>query len=236
MCSLTYIAQEDHFIFTHSRDEDRQRPASSTIKQQQLGPQQVCFPQDLQASGTWMALSSQGVAACILNGGRVPYKRRSSYPKSRGAIIPALFDYKADIQYFRDDFSFRDYEPFTLIVKEKGRLWALYHDPEWDELQEFDPLGAHLWSSTRLYGEQERRRRAADFYRWLRLQKYRSPSALSRLHLQGSPDYGIQGFLMDREDLATVSLTQITLRAPQGQMYYRQLLESTEDKVELSFD
>ena len=236
MCSLTYIAQENTFTFTHSRDEDRERPASSSIQQRQVGEQALYFPQDQRASGTWMALSSRGVTACLLNGGRISYQRRPNYHYSRGNSIPALFQYDGDIQYFRNDFNFRDYEPFTLIVKGEGRLWALYHDPKEDELQEYDPLGAHIWSSTRLYGEPERSRRSADFFRWLRLENQRSASSLMRLHLQGNASYSIKGFLMNREELATVSLTQVTTDADQGSIYYRQLLKGTEDQVNITFD
>lgn len=230
MCTLTYLPTNEGFVLTHSRDEDRRRPSSAQIETETTGLFRFHAPKDKRAGGTWMGLHEDGRAACLLNGGQIQYRRADSYPVSRGEIIPKLWQYENFRQFFTA-FDRSPYEPFTLVCWEKGRLHALYHNPDEDDWQEYDPGGAHIWTSTRLYPGPERWKRAAHFFRWRRQNAAPMPESIRQLHLVGQPENEILPFTIQRQELRTVSLTQVVHQASRYSLRYQPLPDGKADEI-----
>jgi hypothetical protein len=228
VCTLTFIPQPKGAIFTHSRDEDPSRPSSKEILKKQVKKGIFYFPQDLKAKGTWMGtwVSSERDAvrtACILNGGSVPYKRKSTYLKSRGLLIPSLMD-MANVKELYQGHNFLAYEPFTLIVYEGKRLYKLVHNPNETFLVEEDALQSHIWSSTKLYSLEIRELRKNHFYTWLNSQEAIKPQTLREFHLRGNNEAKLPGFRLKIENvIETVSLTQVAHSLETARMHYHNL-------------
>jgi uncharacterized protein with NRDE domain len=232
MCTLTYLPTQDGFVLTHSRDEDRHRPSSAHVHKGHAQGKTFHYPRDERAGGTWMSLHADGRAACLLNGGQVQYERAAAYPVSRGEIILQLWQYP-DFPRFFHQFDRTAYEPFTLVVWEAERLHALYHNPGEDDWQEYDPAGAHIWSSTRLYPGPERWKRAENFFHWRRLEKAPTPAKIRRLHLEGDPTQNVRPFTLHHKALRTVSLTQVTFQQAEKSLFYQPLPAGTPHQVNL---
>lgn len=228
MCTLTFIPQSSGAIITHSRDEDPKRPSSKEILQKRVDNGLLHFPQDLKAQGTWMGTwvsqnAKTSRTACILNGGSLPYKRKPSYPLSRGLLIPALMEI-TKVQEFYRTHDFSAYEPFTLIVYEEGGLYKLVHNLDEDFLVEKDRCQSHIWSSTKLYSPEIREQRKNHFNTWLNAQEKVDPQSLREFHLRGNRSANFPGFRLKIEGvIETVSLTQVTHEFNETHMHYHNL-------------
>src|SRR5690349_166325 len=90
MCTVTFIPVDKKVFITHSRDEKnvRQRalpPAISVINDEQL-----LFPKDGKADGSWVGCSGRGKAAVLLNGAFRNHIPAPPYRMSRGLIFLEL--------------------------------------------------------------------------------------------------------------------------------------------------
>lgn len=75
-----------------NRDEIRTRPPAAPPKWRACGSRRAIWPMDLEAGGTWIGASDQGLALCLLNLNPDPPIDLRSIGKlrSRGLIIPRL--------------------------------------------------------------------------------------------------------------------------------------------------
>ncbi|MBK6665833.1 MAG: NRDE family protein [Saprospiraceae bacterium] len=67
MCTVSYMPTKSGFILTSSRDESKVRKALPPATYHLHG-QDLVFPKDILAGGTWIAASERGQVACLLNG------------------------------------------------------------------------------------------------------------------------------------------------------------------------
>lgn len=222
MCTLTYFPKKTGFVFTHTRDESPGRPASETIQKGSTTQGPLYFPQDLKASGTWMALGHNR-AACILNGGSEVYQPQANYAVSRGNIIPELFAHKSVGEFYQEH-DFNPYEPFTLIIREGEQLFQLIHNPTQNQLIEHNAEEVNIWSSTKLYRSEIRQRRKEQFFQWLIENPQPTAADLKNFHLGGEDKLENSGFRIKVEGIIeTVSLTQIEVSASASSIFYQRL-------------
>tara|TARA_R110002072_G_scaffold48099_1_gene131578 strand:- start:239 stop:949 length:711 start_codon:yes stop_codon:yes gene_type:complete len=209
MCTLSYIPVEQGYIFTHNRDERSDRLSSQNIIGEKVANRKVYFPKDLEANGTWIAHSPKFRSACILNGGEKAYKRRASYPKSRGIMVLESFEANS-IEDFYNHYNFKDLEPFTLILKEEAKLSAIVHDEDETQLKIFNPNQKQIWSSTKLYSSEVRKKREEWFEAWLKKNPELKPENISAFHQSAGDGNKESDLIMSRWGiLKTVSISQI---------------------------
>ena len=165
MCTVTYVSPAPgHFILTSNRDESANRAAKQLVTVERYG-QQLMFPQDIGAGGTWIAASDHQRVVCLLNGAFEGHRPQPPYRISRGVMVLESFSYLKPADFFQQ-YIFEGIEPFTFIVSEKGQLWEFRWDGSASFLQELDPHAPHLWSSSTLYPAPVRAMRQQWFKNW----------------------------------------------------------------------
>ena len=91
MCTVTFIPlKNNRFVLTSNRDESPQR-SPETISSLRKEGQEIIFPKDKGAGGSWIAASSQDRLVCLLNGAFDCHQRTPPYRKSRGQMVLDFF-------------------------------------------------------------------------------------------------------------------------------------------------
>ena len=227
MCTVTYLPSSEGYILTSNRDEDPRR-ASSQLDCRILAGQKLLYPIDTGAGGTWIAGSNADRAICVLNGAHRPYKRRPPYRRSRGMMALDYFCFEGAEAFFRE-YTFRNMEPFTLIIIENHSLWDLRWDGEKTYLLPLEADEPFIWSSASLYTAEASERRARWFYEWLtQHDRPFTPSDILDLHRSGGVGDRNIDFVMDRgAHLRTLSMTQIVRTNGHLTLNHTPILEST---------
>jgi uncharacterized protein with NRDE domain len=228
MCTLTLNQAGPRFLLTFNRDEQRRRapetPPALSRNDSGLG---ILAPRDGQAQGTWIGVNSRGVAACILNGYMENEKYRhvdSTNNISRGRIIPLVLSaggFKDVLQHIDSVMDPRLFLSFTLVVMGEGNAIAV----QWDGFEdltvrrlesEWEMISSSSWKREEVL---EWRREA--FENWVRSgATFRGD--LPALHLHQPAGKEAWSPLMEREETATRSITQIDLdpRGGRAEMLY----------------
>ena len=129
MCTVSYLPKgKGRFILTSNRDENRQRVAAQIVKQLRPDGQQLLYPKEPVAGGTWIGVSNFDKVICVLNGAFQRHERHLPYRRSRGLVALDFFTYPAAETFF-DDYDFNGIEAFTMVIYDGGKLF----DFRWDE-------------------------------------------------------------------------------------------------------
>jgi hypothetical protein len=170
MCTLTYIPKGNgNFLLTSNRDESKHRqPAVFPVYQTIIG-NQVLFPQDGDAKGTWLAVSENRVVS-LLNGAFKRHKHQPPYRKSRGIVLLECFEYSS-FEQFTFDYDFSGIEPFTIICLDQLHDELEMIEFRWDGLlthfKILQPDQPHIYSSAPLYPKAVRLQREESFAEYL---------------------------------------------------------------------
>jgi uncharacterized protein with NRDE domain len=144
MC-LIALAIDQHarypIVVASNRDEFLDRPAAALDWWAPHGDgPRTLGGRDLDAGGTWMALSAQGRLAMLTNVRDLP--RQNPQAPSRGAVVPAWLASGASAREFWRATLTRGHNPFNLLAADltSGRWW-------WADDQASEPqlLGAGLY-------------------------------------------------------------------------------------------
>lgn len=152
-----------------------------------------------------MATDHAGRSACLLNGGLKNHKREPPYRISRGQLVVQAFE--ADT--FDDFLQVADpdgVEPFTLILFEPGRLQRWVWDGRHSHQFTPAPDKVHLWSSATLYTREEHAVKEGYFRKALD-ERGSDREALLGIHGRDTKT----PFILDREGVRTLSITQLVL-------------------------
>lgn len=223
MCTVTYIPKgTDHFILTSNRDESAKR-ISSAPQFQITQSQHLVFPVDPQSGGSWIAVAPNNRTACLLNGAFDKHQHQPPYRRSRGLVLLDSFDY-ADPGEFVNSYDFKGIEPFTLVLYRPKSLFEI----RWDEVDvHFERLNSsqpHIWSSSTLYNQEVRQRRAQWFTQWLEENKQPVLNDIMDFHQFGGEQDLKNGLVMNRENLVqTLSITAIHKQPAAIEMHHLDL-------------
>lgn len=219
MCTLTFFPlSKNDFILTSNRDE---QPSRETIPPKEYNHEGITliYPKDKRAGGTWIGANKEGRVASLMNGGKIPHKRKEKYRLSRGVVMLELLK-ATDVFNYLDTFDFHGIEPFTLVFiestntadKNSNKPSFLAFELIWDEKKlhrrelEWKP---QIWSSTPLYTREDHQIRTEWFTKFIKENSHISPEAIWEFHhTAGNGDKKI-GLIMDREIVHTKSITQI---------------------------
>jgi uncharacterized protein with NRDE domain len=149
------------------------------------------MPMDPQGGGSWIALSDEGRAACLLNGAREAHASEPPYAKSRGLILKDSFEW-ADPEAFFQEYPLQDLgkdrlriEPFTLVllgVDPEPWIKVLYWKGHERESMELDPKAPHVLSAAKLYSPKIVRDTEERFRSLLQEQSIPTLEALQRFN------------------------------------------------------
>lgn len=226
MCTVTYLPVDGGFVLTHNRDEAPKRsPQQLTLENDLL------FPRDTGAGGTWIAVHRQGLTACVLNGAFVKHRHEPPYRRSRGLVLLDFFEHSTP-ETFWSNYDLEGIEPFTLLFFAEGMVG----EGRWDGVQKhvryLEPDGRHFWCSATLYPPDMQSKRETVFRNWLENHGHKpGPADLLRLHHTGSVGDPQNDYVMNREDrVRTVSISQVVYGRKQLRLRYETLLGGTQEE------
>lgn len=233
MCTVSYVPLgTGNFILTSNRDEN---PARVTLEPDQattlVEAAAIVCPKDSKAGGSWIAMSTNGKVACLLNGAFKKHHHNPPYEKSRGLILMEYFNYNTAIE-FHNKVNLRGIENFTLLMFENGMVYELRWDGEEKFFQLKDEREAHIWSSCTLYDEDTAADKEFKFQDWIEENKKPSADEIAFFHGYNNPD----GFLLELPLVKTVSITTVQKTASSIRMDYHDLLttQNVEKIIKLS--
>lgn len=235
MCTVSYlpISSED-FILTSNRDESPER-SPQAITNVKINGQDILYPQDTKAGGTWIA-GSPGRTICLLNGAFEAHDKKAQYRHSRGSLALSYFDYPHALA-FMHKFNFQGIEPFTLIVKDNSGFFEF----RWDEMEvkyvkHLDDKKSHLWSSSTLYNSAVRAWRQRLFDQFItQLNSPIDEKKMIDFHQFGSPNDLENGFMMNRQErVKTVSISCIKVLGQTTNLFYQDFVHGGRDQQVVS--
>ncbi|MTI31719.1 NRDE family protein [Xanthovirga aplysinae] len=234
MCTVTFLPKADNdFILTSNRDESIMRPPALSPKIYEWKGQKLLFPKDPQGKGSWIAASSQGRVACLLNGAFKPHPMGGSYRKSRGLVLMENFEYSSP-KDFSSLYDFQEIEPFTLILAQNAWLCEIRWDGFHVFYKELPFHKPHIWSSVPLYGPEITARREDWFGKWLKNTPSFTATDIRKFHKFGGEGDSHNDLVMNRHDLLiTLSITSIERKAQKWQMIYEDLKKQQIQEVDL---
>lgn len=209
MCTVTFLYKgEENFILTSNRDE---APTRKTLLPAvyEVNGNNMLFPQDELAGGTWIGASDNNRLVCLLNGAFENHVRQVPYRKSRGVVVKEFLAANTIIP-FVEAYDFSNIEPFTLIIADWNKELRLF-ELVWDGTEKHFgqlPLVPHIWSSSSLYDSRMKAIRKGWFSDFLKENKQDAESILDFHHTAGREDKNT-AVLMDRGFVKTVSITQV---------------------------
>lgn len=236
MCTVTFVPQKGGgFLLTSNRDEQASR-SPQNITTATLYGQQMLFPRDTEAGGTWIAASGQNKVVCLLNGAFKFHQRRPPYRKSRGIMVLECFEYNA-LSDFAESYNFEGLEPFTFVLIDQGELAEL----RWDGSQKYYKKLAtdhlHIWSSATLYDANAQKRREEWFEEWKKTQENYNLSSILDFHKHAGDGDPWNDVIMNRLGMVqTVSITNVISNQNGIAMHYHDLVNQAIKKAKINLE
>lgn len=225
MCTVSFVPQKGGYILTSNRDESPNRktfpPKTATLNNNIT----LIAPVDAEKGGSWIATDGLGRTACLLNGGFTNHQRRLPYRKSRGHFVFEAFE-ALSFSHFIENINLENIEPFTLILI-YDELKVLVWDGGQKHVKLLNNKQPHLWSSATLYNREQHQEKLEVFNGFL-ADGNASPEALLQLH----GVYQNTLFMLNREYVKTVSITQVVMKSGNSVLNYH-LKKHKDDKINL---
>ncbi|SDW36495.1 Transport and Golgi organisation 2 [Lutibacter oricola] len=225
MCTVTFLPlEENNFILTSSRDENRNRETILPKKYIE-DDVELMYPKDKIAGGTWIGESSKNRLVCVLNGAFINHIKKGNYKKSRGVIAKDILKSNNFISYV-EGLNLEGIEPFTMVILDWNKELSLF-ELIWDEktkhftLLEQEPK---IWSSSTLYSNVNKVKRKNLFNSWMQENKFTSKNILQFHHSEEGDKE--QAILMKRTNVETVSITSIKKQQDSIQWFYKDVVNS----------
>ncbi len=225
MCTVTYLPTgNNQYILTSNRDEWPERPTSAPINHEGPNGLTLLYPTDGMAGGSWIAISSSGATACLLNGAYERHERKPPYRRSRGLVLTDSFAYDSFSDFVKE-YDYNDIEPFTLLFIKNETVNELRWDGAKVHFSKPDPAKPHIWASATLYTPEYIAKRSAWFDEWLQNHKDYKPEDIISFHHTGGEGNKYNDIIMNREGLVrTVSITCVVHTNQGSEMIYEDLL------------
>ncbi len=230
MCTVSFLpVSNTEFLLTSNRDELVGRSAAIHPKKNHSFEDELLYPEDPQANGTWICLSKSGFSLCLLNGAFEKHESKPPYRLSRGKVLLDFFNYN-DVDKYIKEYDFQGIEPFTLIIIQQNTTKLIVHELRWDETilstQKMDETSPHIWSSATLYTKETIELREIWFKEWIdNKTEYQVDDILSFHHFGGNIDK-YTNLIIDRGEKKTVSITCIEVLNESKKMFYEDLVST----------
>lgn len=224
MCTVSFVNANGKIIITSNRDEQTIRPSAIEPKNYLINNQNIIFPKDKKAGGTWFAVKENATVLVLLNGAEERHVFKDSWRKSRGIIVLELISSESVIQEWRS-LDLNNIEPFTLVLFENQKLYQL----RWNEIEkttlELDTNQNHIWSSSTLYPKEIREKRADWFSTFLDTKPEVDEEDMFNFHRYTEEGNSENGLIINRDNfLKTLSITQTVIEKNKVAIHYNDLI------------
>ena len=211
MCTVSYVFAHNKIIITSNRDEKVVRPNAVEPKGYLVNNKNIIFPKDQKAGGTWYAITEQATVVVLLNGATEKHELKPSYRKSRGLIVLDIISADSPIDAWETIY-LTDIEPFTLIVFQDKKLYQLRWNEREKEILQLDATKNFIWSSSTLYSQEIRDKRAIWFDTFIDTKPEVDEAEMFNFHRYAEGDNKEDGLVINRNDvLKTLSITQAVI-------------------------
>ena len=216
MCTLTFVAGDTSQLIAMNRDERILRGAGEPPERHELRGTKTIYPNDGEG-GTWIGANECEIVLALLNwNDAVAPGKRDGKARSRGAIIPGLIGCRCFTE-LRTEFRASNLDgmlPFHLIgiFPIDKQIWEW----RWDATQlasQFSGWQSRHWFSSSLSDRQARTLRGAACRDAYAEADASSVAWLRRLHASHSGGRGPFSVCVHREDVRTLSYTEVALTA-----------------------
>ena len=230
MCTVSFVASGESYIFTSNRDEQVLRAATEP-KYYLINNTNLYFPKDPLAGGTWYCANQNGTILVLLNGATEKHQHQPPYNRSRGLVVLELITNNNSIAFW-DTINLHKVEPFTIILFQNNKLYQL----RWDEICktkiELDTNLKHIWSSSTLYPKEIREQRARWFMDYTNKIENINNNDLLDFHQNTHNENHENGLVINRNDkLKTLSITQTVIQKKTIKMIYKDLINFSEHEI-----
>ena len=228
MCLVSFLPIHDGFILSSNRDESPDRVTDGLTKIK-IGTEQVIFPKD-RSGGSWIMVSDQLRAICLLNGAFENHKRKLPYRHSRGVVMKSFFEYE-DAVAFIHQYDLWNIEPFTMVIAEQNKLFELRWDGHKKYISDLDPALSHIWSSATLYDREAQEYRSRLLQSRLDNCENEDYEAIMDAHLFHDESDLWNGLVMNRMNIVrTISHTQVIKTSETIELSYTNLIQNTTER------
>ena len=211
---------------TSNRDEAPHRNAIE-LRHQSRDTQELIYPVDPAAGGSWFCISNHDKIACLLNGAYVPFTPDPRYTQSRGIVLLDLVA-NDSIHTFLKTYDLMQTAPFTAVIASHRHVHELVWDGIKTHVREMDPGAPAFWSSVTLYPEEVRLWRKALFQGWVALHHDFDQETIMHFHQYGSKGDPWNGFVMNREErVKTLSITSAKRSTERIELHHADLTSGT---------
>ncbi len=237
MCTVSFIKHKNGFSLTSNRDEQSTRPTVEPKVYQEFN-QNLVYPKDEIAGGTWIASSDNHVSLCLLNGAFKNHQRKTPYAKSRGVVLKERFEYKSN-KLFLDKVNLNNVEPFTLLMIDHNNLNQLdFKVLVWDESQKhifnINTEEHHIWASATLYSKKQQEMRKKWFDNFIAQHDSFKNEDIIKFHSGSFTDEKSVDMVMQRnQDLKTLSISQININETTKEFIYKDLEKHEHHNINL---
>ncbi len=233
MCTVSFVKTADCIIITSNRDEKIIRPSAIPPQSYSVNNQNLIFPKDPKAGGTWFATNDAGVVLVLLNGAQEKHEVQLPYRKSRGLIVLDVISSSSPRECW-DTIDLDQIEPFTLVLFQEEQLWQLRWNGSEKETIQLDINQPHVWSSSTLYPAAVREERAKWFHQYMNEKQQVSANDMYQFHRYTHNDNQENGLVINRNDeMQTLSITQAVLQQKKVNVLHYDLI--TQEDFATSF-
>lgn len=226
MCTVSFIPVANGAIITSNRDEHISRGVALYPEFYRINNRQLAFPKDGKAGGTWFISNEQGDVGVLLNGAFTKHVPSPPYEKSRGMILPELFQFDSPLDALKK-YNFSNIENFTLILWEKNQLREFKWDAVKLKMKLHNSQQPHIWSSVTLYDETMTGTRHGWFAEWLKSRKVISQKDILEFHSNthsGNTEYGLR--IKRDNKISTTSITSLRIEQQKAEFYHKDLIQN----------
>lgn len=224
MCTVSFVATNEGIVITSNRDEKVVRLGAIEPRMYVINNKNVLFPKDQKAGGTWYVTSEDGNVVVLLNGALEKHQIKESYKKSRGLIVLELISSESLLDEW-EVLDLNDIEPFTLVVYFKFELYQMRWNGIEKELIRLNASTNYIWSSSTLYSNEIRMKRAQWFTEFLNSSEQIDAKALFNFHRYTEESNADFGLVINRDNsLKTLSITQSIITKEEVKLLYADLL------------
>jgi hypothetical protein len=219
MCSVSFLPREDGFVLAMNRDELISRVPALPPRVHRHGDLELLCPSE-PSGGTWIGVNSEGMAFSLLNWHSQPDCSEKDLV-SRGEVVRALLagSCSSAAAAILRELPLGRMNPFRLIaVSLPERLLTEWRSGSGALTSEVHPWKRHHWFSSGFNEGRATRIRQAVCARFPG--DFEDLATVRKLHATHLPIAGPFSLCMHREDAATVSYTEISVRNHTASMSY----------------
>jgi hypothetical protein len=219
MCSVSFIPRHGGFVLAMNRDELVSRVPALPPGLHHRGDLAALCPSE-PSGGTWIGVNSAGMAFSLLNWHSQP-NRAGDDLISRGEVVRALLSGRSSSEAgpILRELPLRRMNPFRLIAISLPERLLM----EWRSGTEALTSKVHPWERNHWFSSGFDEARAIQVRRGVCAQflgDLEDLAILRKLHATHLPTAGPFSLCMHREDAATVSYTEISIRDHTASMSY----------------